>query len=588
MKTYGLLLCCFLALISFSASAQNAPVTTAASVTAGGPGQISIPVTVVNFINVGAISLSLDYDYSVLQFQTGIPHSSLSSFIFNDKAIAGGKHRVVMSWFGVGTSLENESIIITMQFNYISGSSSLTWYDNGLSCEYADGNGEVLNDIPKSTYYRNGSVSQVYAIYGNVSYYKPAGPNLPLNDLELWLIKDEEHIATSVTSPNGAYEFSSLDNGTYTIVVHQNNKPVGGINATDAGLLNWWSSHPSDIEQVKFLAGDVQNDYWIQSTDAYKVQQYFVYGIPFERTTETGTPWTYWQSGGLLIHSNMNPYNGISEWPVSMEVTVNGGNVALDILGLCIGDYNGSFTPGSAKSFSTSVFIEEGTVFLAGAGQEVDIPVKVTRACETSAVSLILNFPAELAAVTGVNMSHATEPVSWVVTGNELRIGWNTTNPISLNAGDVFFTINLRTKNEFVSGNAIRFSLHEDPLNEIAGKNYEPLQGESLLFGTVMASPIGISENDGINCILFENFPNPFEHFTELRYFIPSDGKVNLEINDISGKSVKTMLNDHESKGKHSLKLEAYSLQPGFYTAILTLVSGNTRLSRTIKLIKSE
>jgi hypothetical protein len=137
---------------------QNAPVTTLATVGNAVPGQVAVPVTAVNFTNIGAISLSMEYTYSVLHFIQGIPNPQLSTFSVGDVDLGNGKHRISMGWFGSGKTLGNGSTIITLYFTYISGSSALEWYDNGPSCEYADGNYNVLNDIPTSTYYINGFV----------------------------------------------------------------------------------------------------------------------------------------------------------------------------------------------------------------------------------------------------------------------------------------------------------------------------------------------------------------------------------------------------------------------------------------------
>jgi len=161
------LLLYFLPLIAVSA--QNAPITTCATVQAGGPGTIQVPVTVTGFNNIGAISLTLDYQYAVLQFMSGAAHPSLPGFISGDIDLGNGYHRVTMSWFGSGISLPDGSAIITLTFNYITGSTSLTWYDDGSSCEYADENYNVLNDIPTEDYYIDGYVCALLQAPGPVT-----------------------------------------------------------------------------------------------------------------------------------------------------------------------------------------------------------------------------------------------------------------------------------------------------------------------------------------------------------------------------------------------------------------------------------
>jgi hypothetical protein len=140
------------------AFSQTAPVTTAATVTGAVPGTINVPVTVTSFNNIAAISLALDYSYSVLHFVQGTPNPVFPGFGAGEIDMGNGIHRINMGWYGSGTSLANGSTIMTIQFTYIDGSSALTWFDNGPSCEYVNGSGQILTDTPTANYYINGSV----------------------------------------------------------------------------------------------------------------------------------------------------------------------------------------------------------------------------------------------------------------------------------------------------------------------------------------------------------------------------------------------------------------------------------------------
>ena len=160
-QKYTLFSCVIGVLTAFCVSlstAQNAPVTTLATVGNAVPGQVTVPVTVVNFNNIGAISLDMDYTYAELHFIQEVPHPQLATFSIGETDLGNGKHRISMEWYGTGLSLPGGSTIMTLYFTYISGNTHLEWYDNGPSCEYADGNYNVLNDIPANSYYINGYV----------------------------------------------------------------------------------------------------------------------------------------------------------------------------------------------------------------------------------------------------------------------------------------------------------------------------------------------------------------------------------------------------------------------------------------------
>ena len=159
-----------LALSPLITSATDAPVTTIATIPNAVPGAISVPVTVINFSNIGAISLTIDYDYSGLHFVSGTPNPLLPGTAINDNNLGNGKHRIIMGWYStVGVSLTSGSTIMTLNFTYISGNDSLNFFDNGPSCEYATPGGIVLNDIPASTYYINGFICGGVASPGTIT-----------------------------------------------------------------------------------------------------------------------------------------------------------------------------------------------------------------------------------------------------------------------------------------------------------------------------------------------------------------------------------------------------------------------------------
>lgn len=161
---------CILLFFPFHDSfAQNAPITTVATIANASPGNIDVPIIVTGFNNIGAISLSIDYDYDVMHFTGSTPNPALPSFPAGDLDLGTGYHRITMGWFGSATTLADNSTIITLHFYYISGITELTWYDNGPSCEYADADFNVLNDIPTESFYINGFVCGIIGSGGSIT-----------------------------------------------------------------------------------------------------------------------------------------------------------------------------------------------------------------------------------------------------------------------------------------------------------------------------------------------------------------------------------------------------------------------------------
>lgn len=151
--------------------AQNAPVTTATTLSNVLPGQqITVPVTVTGFNNIGSITLSLDYDTSKLQYISYTRNPQLSGFFsVGDNNLGNGKRRLILGWFGNGLSLASGSYIVKYNFRYVSGEAQLEWYDaGGQFCEYTNASGTILNDQPSGTYYINGQVIPAVSLHARI------------------------------------------------------------------------------------------------------------------------------------------------------------------------------------------------------------------------------------------------------------------------------------------------------------------------------------------------------------------------------------------------------------------------------------
>lgn len=64
---------------------------------------------------------------------------------------------------------------------------------------------------------------------------------------------------------------------------------------------------------------------------------------------------------------------------------------------------------------------------------------------------------------------------------------------------------------------------------------------------------------------LAQNYPNPFNPTTTIKFSLPISGKVILEVFDISGKSVNTLIDSEMNSGEHSVELNAAGLSSGIY-----------------------
>lgn len=113
-----------------------------------GSGSINIPIKVTNFNDVGAISLKINYDPSVLTFQ-GVPNPLSGSFIAN---AANGV--ISISWFGLTPLNIGNGTLINLQLNYTGvGTSTLVF--NKLQSEITNSAGTTIST---QSSFKDGSV----------------------------------------------------------------------------------------------------------------------------------------------------------------------------------------------------------------------------------------------------------------------------------------------------------------------------------------------------------------------------------------------------------------------------------------------
>jgi len=67
------------------------------------------------------------------------------------------------------------------------------------------------------------------------------------------------------------------------------------------------------------------------------------------------------------------------------------------------------------------------------------------------------------------------------------------------------------------------------------------------------------------NLELKQNYPNPFMGSTAIEYFIPTSGLVSLNIYDLTGRLITTLVNEEEQAGSHSVRFNDKGLEAGIY-----------------------
>jgi BNR repeat-like domain/Secretion system C-terminal sorting domain len=73
------------------------------------------------------------------------------------------------------------------------------------------------------------------------------------------------------------------------------------------------------------------------------------------------------------------------------------------------------------------------------------------------------------------------------------------------------------------------------------------------------------ASNPVTDYVLYHNYPNPFNPTTTIRYEIPLDGVVTIDIYDILGQKVGTILNEFQKADRYEINFNAVGLASGVY-----------------------
>ena len=94
----------------------------------------------------------------------------------------------------------------------------------------------------------------------------------------------------------------------------------------------------------------------------------------------------------------------------------------------------------------------------------------------------------------------------------------------------------------------------------------------------------GKVNKDIVDYKLYENYPNPFNPTTVIKYEVPVSSKVVIKIYDQRGKEIQTLVNNYRDKGSYQIEFNAKDLSSGIY--YYKIIAGNFVAIRKMLLIK--
>jgi len=373
------------------------------------------------------------------------------------------------AWIFEGENTSNEMFALFVQYsNYQSGDENI------------DINDDFLN------------------ITGEITYANLLQTPFPQTDIVLF--DNNNVVIQSVTnSMSGKYQFSNINNGNYNIIPVNTQIPYGGVNATDALVIQNHTIGLSALNDIYLASADVNINQSVNSTDALLVRQRFV---------------------GLInsFHSGAQIENDFvfSNKPVNLFNYNNCETFQV----LALGDVNASLIPQVNKV---------STVHLENFGIETSsvIPIKMSTYLELGAISLVINSLDNNIRIIDVDFGKSNEDYQYTIKNNQLRFAWSNPESISFNPEEVLLYITVELIDDILFKNNYLEIGYE---SEFASENAVVLSDVLLKYPSILL-------NDFIDISIV---PNPTNSVADIKITNLPLSNCKIQVLDMSSRIVFT------------------------------------------------
>jgi len=464
----------------------------------------------------------------------------------------------------------------------ISGSTGTTFTINsGAILKTSNSNGITSSGATGSiqTETRNFNSGSSYEYYGSSAQVTGSGlpsevTNLTINNSAGVTLTNDVQVKGTLTFSNG--KLIGITNDKTVTLGYNDDGTIytGSISGESSskyfvGLFSRWIS--SAYTEYKFPIGN--SDYYRPATINYTTVPSNLGTLSVEFVTENpGSPnldSLCDKDNDLISDYWINCYSTTGYWEVGTGNSLSGGNYSISLTGTSfpfITNYQKIHLL-KRENGSTNTWTLEGNHSPATGSNSEPVGKRTGLTAYSqftfSSNSNDNNFQGPLPVTLASFNSN--------VNGKNILLNWTTSEEIN-NSG---FDIERKTsdgiwnKIAFVKGNGTKNTSttysYEDR-NLISGKyNYRLKQidynGNYEYYELNGFVEIGVPSKFDIG----QNYPNPFNPVTKINYELPKDVKVEIKVYDISGREIKSLVNELKSAGYHTIEFNGSGLSSGIY-----------------------
>jgi len=196
----------------------------------------------------------------------------------------------------------------------------------------------------------------------------------------------------------------------------------------------------------------------------------------------------------------------------------------------------------------------------------------------------INRFDLEFDEVIPYGITYSTDNILWVARP-DTNSKWVKGFQLEGNFAQPLYELPSLTNPKNEDPNGAPFGFPTDvALNKEANIAYVIDAGQNCAFVFQKITTDLDDENLPYTFSLEQNFPNPFNPSTQIRYSLMEAGNVKLTISDMLGKEIALLANEYQTPGSYSINFNGENLSSGVY--FYTLSVDGYKLSKKMLLIK--
>ena len=359
-----------------------------------------------------------------------------------------------------------------------------------------------------------------------------------LKEAEVELRSAESLVA--ITDENGMYQFASMpQGGNYQVSPLKDNDHLNGVSTLDLVMIQRHILGIAPLNSAyKMIAADINNNEQITASDLVALRK-VILGV--DVSFPDNTSWRFIDAE-YEFANEANPW----ESPFAEVYNIEGLNedMQIDFVAVKVGDVNGNVDMNVkagvvSETRSSKILTLEMANMSVEQGNLYNVEVRGTEALQLYGMQHSLELDGiEIIDIASGSLDMKKEYTS--ERGGQLHVSYASANGDVVQDGDVLYSMVLKASRDGELSEMISLST-----KGLASESYH---GEELGKGEIAIEWRDSEANNLVEMLSLEgNSPNPWRNTTELRFYLPSSGKVNLIINDANGKILLNKVSEFSS-----------------------------------------